>query len=212
MNAYFDQDAVKSYSDYTIKWASLAWEKEQAWELRRQVFCIEQGIFEGHDVDEIDRSAQCLVAIANHGGWPDKVVGTVRIHMHEQDVWWGSRLAVEKEFRYQSGIGAALIKLAVGSARGVGCKEFYAQVQQQNEALFRKLNWQSHYALQVRGRPHVMMQAQLPQFPVCNSPFSGYVLKNRCEQVSYTSCPSLLSIPPSHSVISPANHRVQHAH
>lgn len=198
----------ESYSDFTIKWASLDWERAQALELRRQVFCIEQGLFTRDDRDEIDDHAQCLVAVANHGGWPDKVIGTVRIHAYEKDVWWGSRLAVDKAFRYQSGIGAALIRLAVGSARGLECQEFFAQVQDQNEALFRKLNWQSHYKLTVRERPHVMMQAQLCQFPVCKRPYSGYVLRGQPTQIPEIICHSLLSLPEPHrpAAIQEINH------
>ena len=41
-----------SYSDFTVKWASLEWEFEQALELRRKVFCLEQALFDQHDRDE----------------------------------------------------------------------------------------------------------------------------------------------------------------
>jgi len=68
------------HSDYTIKWATSEWEINQAKQLRRNVFCLEQGIFDNDDQDDIDDYAQCLIAIANHGCWHDKVVGTVRIH------------------------------------------------------------------------------------------------------------------------------------
>jgi putative N-acetyltransferase (TIGR04045 family) len=200
-----------SYSDFTVKWASLEWECKQALELRRRVFCLEQALFADHDRDEIDDQAQCLVAIANHGGWPDKVVGTVRIHAHDADVWWGSRLAVDPEFRYQSGIGVALIKLAVGSARGLNCREFYAQVQQQNEALFRKLNWRSHYSLMVRERPHVMMEAQLSRFPICKSPYSGYVLKGQEAVIPDITCSSLLFMPSEYER-PPTTKAVHYAH
>jgi len=165
------------YSDFTVKWASLDWEVDQALALRRQVFCQEQGLFDVTDRDDIDDHAQCIVAIANQGGWPDKVVGTVRIHQYREAVWWGSRLAVHPDFRARSGLGAALIKLAVCSAHGLGCEQFFAQVQHQNEKLFQRLSWQSRYPLQVRNRPHVMMEADLSRYPAFHTPFSGYVLK-----------------------------------
>lgn len=170
---------MDSYSDFTIKWASLQWETQQALKLRQRVFCLEQGLFEQNDLDHIDQQAQCLVAIANHGGWPDRVVGTVRIHQYSEGVWWGSRLAVEAEFRAHSGIGAALIRLAVCSAHALNCTQFLAQVQKQNETLFKRLNWCSHYDLDVRGRPHVMMEADLSQYPACQHPYSGYVVKGK---------------------------------
>lgn len=165
------------HSDFTIKWATLAWEQQQAMALRRQVFCCEQGLFDQDDHDELDEQAHCLVAVANHGGWPDRVVGTVRIHRYAEGVWWGSRLAVEEAFRHRSGIGAALIKLAVGSARGQDCSQFFAQVQKQNEVLFNRLHWQSQYNLMVRRRPHVMMEADLKRYPVILQPYTGFVVK-----------------------------------
>ncbi|MFT6153904.1 MAG: putative N-acetyltransferase (TIGR04045 family) [Crocinitomicaceae bacterium] len=177
------QNSHQSYSDFTVKWATLDWEIEQAYALRKRVFCGEQDIFLDNDLDEIDDHAQVLVAIANHGGWHERIVGTVRIHQQEADLWWGSRLAVEHAFRHQVGLGSELIRLAVSSAHALGCETFLAQVQKQNETLFQKLNWESCYDLMVRKKPHVMMKANLNAYPPCYKPNSGFVLKaqqNRC--------------------------------
>lgn len=184
------------YSDFTIKWATLDWEVQQALALRRAVFCQEQGLFDDSDQDETDCSAQCIVAIANHGGWPDKVVGTVRIHQYSTGVWWGSRLAVSQEFRHRSGIGAALIRLAVCSAHGLGGTQFFAQVQQQNEQLFQRLHWHSRYGLSVRNHPHVMMEADLSRYPACHTPYTGYVLKGPLAATPDEIAPCLLHLPP----------------
>ena len=132
------------------------------------------------------------MAVANHGGWPDKVVGTVRIHRYKDNVWWGSRLAVDQAMRHRSGIGASLIKLAVGSAHGLGCTQFLAQVQKQNEVLFNRLNWRSHYDLQVRNYPHVMMEADLDRYPPILQPESGFVLKGSVSVVPEDMAPCLL--------------------
>ena len=180
------------HSDYTIKWATSEWEINQANQLRRNVFCQEQGIFDKDDQDEIDNYAQCLIAIANHGCWHDKVVGTVRIHDEGKHEWWGSRLAVDAKYRTHSGLGSALIKLAVGSANGLGCKRFFAQVQKQNESLFQRLGWKSRYELQVRGRAHVMMQAELDKFPPNVDPNSGFVLQEDMRLYNQDVAPALL--------------------
>ncbi len=166
------------YSDYTIKWATSDWEITQARALRRRVFCTEQKIFSDNDIDEIDTYAQVLVAIANCGGWHERVVGTVRIHPEKDNTWWGSRLAVESTFRTQAGLGSTLIKLAVSSAHGLGCNVFLAQVQKKNEKLFQKLNWKSQFETLVKAHPHVMMKAELSKFPPCYQPKSGYVIQN----------------------------------
>jgi putative N-acetyltransferase (TIGR04045 family) len=174
--------ATEYYSDFTVKWATLEWEKKQAYDLRQRVFCHEQDIFSDTDLDEIDAHAQVLVAIANHGGWHERVVGTVRIHEEEINLWVGSRLAVEYEFRHQVGLGSELIRLAVSSAHAMGCKLFLAQVQKQNEKLFQRLNWESCHELMVRKKPHVMMKADLNAYPPCYQPNSGFVLKNLRQQ------------------------------
>ncbi|MDI7066590.1 hypothetical protein QMO17_35765, partial [Klebsiella pneumoniae] len=72
--------AVYTPTEYRIKWTTLQWEADEAYKLRRAVFCIEQGIFVGDDRDEIDERAQQLVAVSCLAGMPEQVVGTVRIH------------------------------------------------------------------------------------------------------------------------------------
>ena len=66
--------------EYLVKWATLHWEEVQAHQVRRDVFCEEQGIFTVDDRDATDDRAQLIVALACTAGMPDQVVGTVRIH------------------------------------------------------------------------------------------------------------------------------------
>ena len=75
-----------------IKLATLPAEHAAARALRQQVFCLEQGLFDGDDTDAIDGAAITLVAWMLDGA----VIGTVRIHHAGDDVWWGSRLAVAR--------------------------------------------------------------------------------------------------------------------
>ncbi len=180
------------YSDYTIKWATSQWEIDQAFALRRRVFCQEQRIFEHDDCDEVDAYAQCLIAVAGHGCWHDKVVGTVRIHDEGKHVWWGSRLAVDANFRGKAGLGSALIKLAVSSANALGCQQFLAQVQKPNEALFQRLNWQSKFDIMVRNHPHVMMQAELEKFPPNANPNVGFIVRENLNSYNQNTAPALL--------------------
>jgi len=174
-----EQNASYAYSNFTIKWATSKWEISQAHKLRRKVFCHEQGIFDTDDQDHIDGRAKCLVALANEGCWHDKVVGTVRIHSEGNNVWWGSRLAVDNDFRAQVGLGSALIKLAVSSANGLGCEQFLAQVQKQNEPLFKRLNWKSQYEMMIRKKLHVVMEAELAKFPPMVNPNNGFIIRDK---------------------------------
>ena len=107
-------------SEFQIKFAVDSWERSAAAALRRQVFCEEQNIFAGDDRDAIDEVAIALVAVSFVGVAADEVVGTVRIHQAEDNVWWGSRLAVAPDYRRIGALGAGLIRLAVSSARARG--------------------------------------------------------------------------------------------
>ena len=164
---------------FRIQWASDAWMEREALALRRQVFCEEQGLFAGDDLDEIDRhepSTRSLVALTCLAGEADEVIGTVRIHQAAPGVWWGSRLAVRADWRQHKRLGSSLIRLAVSSAHALGCDEFLAHVQAQNVPLFQRLNWELLEMRELHGRPHGWMRASLAHYPPCPTPYAGFVL------------------------------------
>jgi putative N-acetyltransferase (TIGR04045 family) len=151
--------------EYQVKFATETWEKRGAAALRRAVFCGEQGIFAHDDRDAIDDVAIPIVAISSLGIVADAVVGTVRIHQPEPGIWWGSRLAVAHDYRRVGALGAALIRLAVGSAHARGAREFYAHVQSRNALLFQRLHWETLAVIDLHGRPHHHMRADLDHYP-----------------------------------------------
>jgi putative N-acetyltransferase (TIGR04045 family) len=161
--------------EFHIRWASTAWEGDQSMALRRAVFCVEQGLFVDCDRDALDDVAQPIVAWSVLGGMPDEVVGTVRIDERAPGVWWGSRLAVDAMFRDHGRIGATLIRLAVTSAHALGCTTFLAHVQRQNVALFERLHWTDLGAVDLFGRDHALMRADLAHYPPCTTPERGIV-------------------------------------
>lgn len=164
---------------FRIQWAHGPWMHRQALAVRRQVFCQEQGLFGGDDVDTIDAddpSCRLLVALSSWGGQPDEVVGTVRIHEAAPGLWWGSRLAVRPDWRRHGQLGSALIRLAVRSAHARGCREFLAHVQAQNVVLFRRLRWHLLEEKLLHGRPHALMRADLAHYPPCDTPYEGFVV------------------------------------
>ncbi|CAN7179201.1 GNAT family N-acetyltransferase [Phenylobacterium sp. LjRoot225] len=158
---------------YRVKFATEHWEFDGARDLRRAVFCDEQGVFEVDDADAIDAYALPIVAVDLVAGDPHQVVGAVRIHQSEPSVWWGSRLAVAQGFRRVGALGAGLIKVAVGSAKGLGCQRFYAHVQAQNRPLFERLHWRVLDPVELCGRPHWLMQADLEHYAVIEAPDLG---------------------------------------
>ena len=109
------------------------------------MFCAEQGLFRGTDRDAHDDAAEPIVAVSYAAGMADEVVGAVRIH-EEADapgVWYGSRLAVARDWRGVPDLAAGLIRCAVTTAHARGCHTFLATVQRQNVPLFRRLRWRS---------------------------------------------------------------------
>lgn len=160
--------------EFRIKHASDAWERRACADLRRAVFCEEQAIFANDDADELDSRALPIAAIACLIGQPDDVVGTVRICETEPGTWWGSRLAVRRDYRRSAWLGTELIQHAVRTAHARGAKAFYAQVQVQNAKLFERLNWIALDAVLVRDRPHVLMQADLAHYPPCAQDDIGF--------------------------------------
>jgi putative N-acetyltransferase (TIGR04045 family) len=162
-------------AEYRVKFATEAWERREAAALRRRVFCDEQGIFLGDDRDDIDDIAIPIVVTSLFGVAAHDVVGTVRIHQAEPGIWWGSRLAVESDYRRIGALGTSLIRLAVSSAHARGCRRFFAHVQSQNALLFQRLHWASRGETEFHGRPHHFMEAELAHYPPIADPETGFL-------------------------------------
>ena len=158
---------------YRVRFATEAWERAEAGQLRRQVFCTEQRLFDTDDRDDIDRIAVPIVALATVAGIPYAVVGTVRIHESGPGTWFGSRLAVAADHRRIGALGSALIRVAVASAHARGCTRFLAHVQSQNAALFHGLHWSTIAEVDLHGRPHHFMAADLAHYPPLDDAETG---------------------------------------
>jgi len=151
--------------DYRVRVATEEWERRQCARLRRAVFCDEQKLFLGDDRDERDDVALPIAASYCVLGAPEEVVGTVRIFELEPGVWQGSRLAVHADFRRMASLGTQLIRHAVCTAHARGCRRFVAHVQEQNVPLFRRLRWTTLERVELHGRPHHLMEADLAGYP-----------------------------------------------
>lgn len=150
---------------FGIKPATERWERDASAALRRRVFCDEQRLFAATDEDEIDAVARTIVAVDYVMAMPHRVVGTVRIHQVAAGIWYGSRLAIDPDYRGVYGLGKGLIHRAVTTARASGCVAFYANVQIQNATFFRRLGWRALQETVMFGRAHVRMQADLTAYP-----------------------------------------------
>jgi predicted GNAT family N-acyltransferase len=179
----FDSFRQFTPQDFVFKIAETSSELEGYWQLRQQVFCMEQEIFSGTDRDEIDDYAIPIVCESLIAGMEDSVVGVVRIDERAPRVWYGSRLGVAPEYRsihrlspgvavrnhfpiYRGlgALGAGLIYKAVSTAHALGCVEFLATVQHQNAKFFQRLHWEPIGELELFGLPHVKMRANLSHY------------------------------------------------
>ncbi len=152
---------------YLFKLAQSPEECDAYFQLRREIFAEEQGLFAGDDLDDLDAIAYPIIALE-----PDsqQVVGVVRIYESEPGLWYGGRLGTHRDFRRGWQIGKGLIYKAVTTANTWGCHQFLATVQLQNVRFFQRLHWQSLQELSLCDRPHHLMQADLAYYPPGSEP------------------------------------------
>ena len=134
--------------------------------LRRRVFVDEQGLFDGHDLDDRDDDLRTVVLVARSAR--GEFLGGVRVGpaVDGPDIgWWqGGRLVVEPAARGGSstggsgGVGSALVRAACAYAESAGALRFDATVQREKERSFSRLGWQRVREITVAGRPHVLMR------------------------------------------------------
>ena len=151
-----------SSKNYQFKLATAQREIAAYFALRRSIFAEEQQLFQGDDVDEIDRIGFPIVAIATD---TNSVVGVVRIYEVEPGIWYGGRLGTHRDYRKGWQIGKGLIYKAVTTANTWGCDRFLATVQLQNARFFQRLHWQSLEEIMICDRPHHLMEADLNFYP-----------------------------------------------
>lgn len=121
--------------------ASTAEDLELHHRIRHQVFVVEQGLFDGSDVDSHDAAPDVVHAL---GAWNGHLAGTVRFFPIEAagGLWQGDRLAVLPGFRL--GLGAPLVRFAVTTAAERGGREMVAHIQLPNVAFFERIGWHTY--------------------------------------------------------------------
>ena len=147
--------------------ATEPWQMAAYFRLRSEIFAGEQGIFVDSDRDPLDAHATPIVAQGEIAGMPDVVVGVVRIYRarESEDTWFGGRLGVSRAYRRVGAVGSALITEAVSTAHGWGCRRFLATVQDANVRYFEHHHFCRLEALELLGRPHFLMEADLGRYP-----------------------------------------------
>jgi putative N-acetyltransferase (TIGR04045 family) len=183
---------------YQFQLATGSQEVADYFALRRSIFAEEQQLFQGDDVDEIDKIAYPIVAISQGERSAiatdiDKVVGVVRIYEVEPGIWYGGRLGTHPDYRRGWQIGKGLIYKAVTTANTWGCKQFLATVQLQNVRFFQRLHWETTEEIVICDRPHHLMEADLNFYPPSAEPRPVLSLQEvSCNSVRLTSPPTPL--------------------
>jgi putative N-acetyltransferase (TIGR04045 family) len=157
--------SLPSSNRYSFKLAHSAEEIQGYYDLRRAIFCEEQGVFVDDDTDPVDATAYPIVAIDHEAPIAQSVVGVVRIYEKGPRHWYGGRLGVHPDYRRAGRIGQGLIYKAVTTANTIGCDRFLATVQLQNVRFFQRLHWDSLETIELHGLPHHLMQADLSYYP-----------------------------------------------
>ncbi len=132
-------------------------ELEQAFEIRKEIFVLEQELFPKSDIDENDAKSIHLLA-----EWNNQVVATVRVYPVSQNGHWiGGRLAVSKKYR-NTGAGEFLVREAMQYVKSCGCTKFTAHIQSENVPFFLRLGWKTVEPVEdYFGKPHQVMEANL---------------------------------------------------
>jgi putative N-acetyltransferase (TIGR04045 family) len=147
---------------YCFKLALTVADIEAYFQLRHRIFCEEQALFSGSDMDDIDATAYPIIATVPQ---TNEIVGVVRIYESQPGLWYGGRLGTHPDYRRGWQIGKGLIYKAVTTANTWGCQQFLATVQLQNVRFFQRLHWQSLQEITVCDRPHHLMEADLTYYP-----------------------------------------------
>jgi putative N-acetyltransferase (TIGR04045 family) len=66
----------------------------------------------------------------------------------------------------------------------MGCEQFFAHVQSQNAPLFHRLDWTTLAELELHGRAHHLMQADLGAYPPLHTPYTGIAARLGARQAA----------------------------
>jgi predicted GNAT family N-acyltransferase len=130
-------------------------EMAAALELRRDVFCLEQGVPEREELDGRDHEALHLVAVSS-----EEVLGTCRLLFVGPTVQF-SRLAIRTHAR-RRGIATALLELADVETRAGGARRLVLHAQTYARELYERAGYVPRGRVFMEaGIEHVAMEKQL---------------------------------------------------
>jgi predicted GNAT family N-acyltransferase len=116
-----------------IRWAAEEDDLPRAVQLRKEVFCDEQGVSLAEELDGRDQEAEHLVALTPDGR---RTIGTLRLLVDGASAKVG-RVAVARDWRRQ-GIASRMLALALQHAYERGCTRARLAAQLEAVALYEQ--------------------------------------------------------------------------
>lgn len=143
-------------SKITIRPAGSDDEIRKVFEIRREVFVVEQNLFADTDRDGDDLRSLYLIALMD-----GEITGVVRVFPTSDHAWVGGRLAVRKKYR-GTRVGYLLVKGAMRLVKEKRCSSFTAMIQEENINFFKRIGWRPFGEILIyHGKRHVWMEADL---------------------------------------------------
>ena len=126
--------------------------------IRREVFCVEQGVSEELEIDGKD--AECRHFLLRLDG---QAVGTARVRPLEPGVAKIERVAILARHR-GGGLGSALMRHLMRQLDDAGCATALLHAQAHSETFYRALGFATEGApFEEAGIPHVRMTRKSPR-------------------------------------------------
>ncbi len=143
--------------DYIVRFASTTEDRDAAFELRRAVFEVEQGVPRPLDRDAYDQNAHHVVVFDRAG----RCVGTGRVVRLSTRTCQIGRMAVAAGER-RHGIGAAILESLERMASLRGVSEILVHAQLPAQAFYANRGFVSDGGVfEQQGVPHVLMRKVL---------------------------------------------------
>ena len=150
-------------SEYRVKFATEAWERREPRRCAGRCSATSRGFSSATIATRSTRSrsrssrcrrSPCVAGRGRHGAHPRA----------EPGIWWGSRLAVAPRYRR---FGARRLADPPRGLFGACARlpAFFCPCAGQNALMFQRLHWPTLEEIELHGRPHHLMQADLGHYP-----------------------------------------------
>jgi predicted GNAT family N-acyltransferase len=135
------------------------WQEAQkdAYQVRREVFILEQKVPEDLEIDEFDPVALHALAYSDNA-----CIGTARLHINDDRSGQIGRMAILSSFRNQ-GLGRQIMKVLIETAKSSGATSLILHAQVSAIPFYEKLGFKANGPIyDEAGIPHRNMMMALP--------------------------------------------------